>query len=219
MVFQHGLSATHIQNAKHAYRNHFWLWFLDFGILLSVSNTFSTNPWQPCNKWRRNQDVEVINHRSSLTDLSTYRWRLLWPPYSPSAAMHFWADSVTGQYKDKSQITAVRKQGCFQPCYVPFACVSSHLSTELHHDTVQVSWATPAPPDKTWMLRRLMAHRKKWWLQLIWSNAKLLSCWSKLTPLSRRGIFSQKLQVKGNFNNCRTNVGKIITNKQEDILT
>ena len=135
------------------------------------STYFFTNPSKSGNKWKTNQEALVINTCTSFRPASSVTGYvldpgLLWPKFSSSTARHFWADSVSRHQVDKSQITEVRKWGCFQLGFMPFPCVSSHLSTEktygrLHHDTLWVSLATSAPPDKTRTLHRLTAHASR----------------------------------------------------------
>lgn len=151
---------------------------------------------------------------------------LLWSKFNSSTAMHFWADLESKPHVDKSQIREVRKWGCFQPFLMPRVCVSPHLSTEkfydgLHHHPLWMSWAISAPPEKTWTAH---ASRKEMMtkINLEHNRNALKNCWvffSKLIPFSGWAFFSQKLQVRGNFNNCRTKVGKINTKKWQDILT
>lgn len=147
---------------------------------------------------------------------------LLWPKFRSTTAMHLWAALVSKHHVDKSQIREVRKWGWFQPFLMPCACVSPHLNTEklydgLHHHPLWMSWATSAPLEKTWAAH---ASRKEMMTKInLECTEKLLTLSSKLTPFSRWAFFSQKLQGRGNFNNCRTTVGKINTNKWQDILT
>lgn len=156
---------------------------------------------------------------------------LLWPKFHSSTAMHFWADLVSKRYVDKSQIWEVRKWGCFQPLLMPRACVSSHLSTEklydgLHHHPLCMSWATSAPLDRTWTLCRWTAHasRKEMMtkINLDHNKSALKNCWpfpQNRHYLQKFVVFSQKLQVRGNFNKCKKKADKINTNKWQDILT